>query len=221
LLDEFIDGFLGFALLVAKGDEAEDGIHLGFFEGIMGTLGGAGGLPGIDDADFVFEFEDDALGGLGADAFDAGEGFDVVANDGVFEVGDGHAAEDGKGHLGSDTGDAVDEEAEEVAFVCAEEAVEGMIAFGDVVMGEEGDFSAGMGKFVEGGERDQEGVADAADIDDGMVRHGGVKEATDEGDHGEMKAGDGEGCKGIEGSEGCGGAGGKKCSVLSREGFWL
>lgn len=117
LFGQLVDGFDGFGLFVAECDEAEDGVGLGFLLWIVGTLGGAGGLPGIDDADFVFQFEHDVLGGLASDAFDAGEGFYIAADDGVFEGGDGHAAEDAEGHLGADAGDAVHEEAEEIALV--------------------------------------------------------------------------------------------------------
>ena len=117
LFGEFVDGFDGFGLFVAEGDEAEDGVGLGLLFWIVSAFGGAGGLPGIHDADFVLELEDDALGGFATDAFDAGEGFHIAADDGVLEGGDGHAAEDAEGHLGADAGDAVHEEAEEISLV--------------------------------------------------------------------------------------------------------
>lgn len=154
LFCQLVDGFDGFGLFVAEGDEAEDGICLGFLFGVVGAFGGAGGLPGIDDADFVFEFEHDAFGGLATDAFDAGEGFYIAADDGVFEGGDGHAAEDAEGHLGADAGDAVHEEAEEIALVWSDEAEEGVVAVGDVVVGEELYFFTGLRELVEGGEGD-------------------------------------------------------------------
>lgn len=193
---EVVDGFDGFGLFVAEGNEAEDGVGLGFLLGVVGAFGGAGGLPGIDDADFVFEFEHDAFGGLAADAFDAGEGFYITADDGVFEGCHGHAAEDAEGHLGADAGDAVHEEAEEVALVGGDEAEEGVVAVGDVVVGEELHLFTGLREFVESGEGDEDEVAYAIDINGGTVRESFGEEAAKEGDHAGMKAGGREGASG-------------------------
>lgn len=196
LFGEFVDGFDGFGLFVAEGDEAEDGVGLSFLLWIVSAFGGAGGLPGIDDADFVLELEHDAFGGFAADAFDAGEGFHIAADDGVFEGGDGHAAEDAEGHLGADAGDAVHEEAEEIALVCSDEAKEGVVAIGDVVVGEKLHFFTGMRELVEGGEGDEDEVAHAIDVDGGTVRESFGEAAAKKSDHAGMKAGRCEGASG-------------------------
>lgn len=55
-------------MLVAEGDEGELGVC-----GLAADLAGGGVLPCVCDADFVFELEDDALGGFFPDAFALGE----------------------------------------------------------------------------------------------------------------------------------------------------
>jgi len=101
LLDGF-DGFVGIDLFIPEGDEGEDGVVEEDFGG-RGGVGGAGGFPSGGDADFVLELDDDALGGLFADAFGAGEGGGVAADDGGFEAGDADAAEDVEGSLWPDS----------------------------------------------------------------------------------------------------------------------
>ena len=61
--------FVGVDLFVTEGDEGEHGVGDPGFLGSW-SVGGAGGFPGRGDADFVLEFDDDALGRLFADAFD-------------------------------------------------------------------------------------------------------------------------------------------------------
>lgn len=57
------DGFAGVDLFVTEGDECEFCIG-----GLRCDLAGCGVLPGIGDADFVLELEDDALGSFFSDA---------------------------------------------------------------------------------------------------------------------------------------------------------
>ena len=127
-LNEFLDGglgvfvadgadaFVGFGLLVAEGDEGEDGVVDVLLFGSEALLGG-GGFPGGGDADFVAELDDDALGGLFADALDAAERGDVAGDDESAELDGGAAVKDGEGELGADAADVVDEEEEEVALL--------------------------------------------------------------------------------------------------------
>ena len=63
------DGFVGLGLLVAEGDEGEDGVVDVLFLGREALLR-RGGFPCGGDADFVAQFDDDALGGFFADALD-------------------------------------------------------------------------------------------------------------------------------------------------------
>ena len=138
-VEDPFEGFLGFGLFVAEIDECEHDVVGGGVAGGDGLGWGGGVFPCGGDADLVFEFEDDAFGGFFADPADFGEGGGVAADDVAFEVGDAHAAEDGEAHFGADAGDALHEEAEEVAFVVGGEAVEGLFLFADVEVDEEFD----------------------------------------------------------------------------------
>ena len=125
---------MGVGLFVAEGDEGEDGVvELGLGGG--GGVGGAGDLPGGGDADFVFEFDDDALGSFFADAFGFGEEGGVAGDDGGFELEDADAGEDVEGGLWADAADVGGEEAEEVALGGGGEAVEDVGVFADLEVG--------------------------------------------------------------------------------------
>ena len=125
---------MGVGLFVAEGDEGEDGVvELGLGGG--GGVGGAGGLPGGGDADFVFQLDDDALGGFFADAFGFGQKGGVAGDDGGFELEDADAGEDVEGGLWADAADVGGEEAEEVALGGGGEAVEDVGVFADLEVG--------------------------------------------------------------------------------------
>ncbi len=182
-VEDAFEGFLGFWLFVAEIDEGEHDVVGGGVAG-GGWLGWGGGVfPCGGDADLVFEFEDDAFGGFFADPADFGEGGGVAADDVAFEVGDAHAAEDGEAHFGSDAGDALHEEAEEIAFVVGGEAVEGLFLFADVEVDEEFDRLACGREFVVGADGDEDLVADAGDVDGDAVREAFREVAAQEGDH--------------------------------------
>lgn len=83
---ERFDGFECVHLFVSEGDQGKNGVVHFVFPGIWCVLIG-GGFPSGGDADFIFQFENDAFGGFFADAFDLGEGFDVTGDDSGFEAG--------------------------------------------------------------------------------------------------------------------------------------
>jgi hypothetical protein len=179
-VEGFFYGFLGVGLFVAEGDEGEDGV-VGVGDGAGGVF--AGGFPSGGNADFVFEFKDDAFGGFFAEAGDFGEERDVVFDDGDFELVDAHAAEDGHGEFGADAGDAIEEEAEEVAFFIGGEAVEGVFVFADVEVGEDADLVAGFADGIDAGEGDEEFVSDAVDIDGDAIGEAMDEGSAEESDH--------------------------------------
>ena len=125
------DGFVRIDLFVAEGDEREDGVVDLHFLGARGVRG-AGGFPCGGDAEFVFEFDDDALGGFFPDAFGLGEERGVAGDDGGFEGADGGAAEDIKGGLRADAADVSDEQSEEIALGGRHEAVKDVRVFADL-----------------------------------------------------------------------------------------
>jgi hypothetical protein len=64
-----------------------------------------------------------------------------------------------------------------------------------MVVGEQLDLSAGMGQFVESGKRDVGLIADAVYIDGDLIGERVGKNAADESDHVQMKAGVAHRCK--------------------------
>ena len=178
-VEHVAEGFAGIDLFVAEGEEGQFGVGGG-----GGDLACGGVLPGVGDADFVLQFEDDAFGGFFSEAADAGEFGDIAVDHAGLEAGDWHAAEDGEGDGGADAADAVDQHEEEVAFFLGGEAVERVGAFADVEVGAEVDVDAFRGvEVVEGGEGDHDFVAHAVDIDDESVGVGFDDGAADSCDH--------------------------------------
>ena len=165
------DGIVGFDLFEAEGHEGEDGV-VDFLVGGRKAASGAEGLPCAGGADLVLEFDDDAFGGFFTDAGDLGEGFDVAIGDSAAQGGDVHAAEDVEGDFGADTADGVNEQAEHVALGGSHETVEdmGILANGEV--SEEVDIAAGRGEFIVRGKGDEDIVADAVDLNDGVSGEG-------------------------------------------------
>ncbi len=163
------DGGVGVGLFVAQGKEGQDGVVEAQGVGAGGVLGG-GDLPGGGDAEFVFQFEHDALGGFLADAGDFGEEAAVAVDDGGLEVAHAHAAQDGQPELGADAGDVVDEEAEEVALGGGHEAIEDVGVFAHLQMRQNPDRLAIGREFVKTRQGDEHLVADAMNIDNDLRR---------------------------------------------------
>ncbi len=176
------DRLVGIDLFVTEGDEGEDGVGDARFLG-GGGEGGAGGFPGGGDADFVLQFDDDALGGFFADAFGFGEQAGVAIHDGGFEVRDADAAEDVEGGLRSDAADVVDQQAEEVALGGAHEAEEDVGVFADLEVGEDFEGGADGGQFVVAGKRNGDMIPDSMNIHDDMRGQRLDQRAFEKGDH--------------------------------------
>ncbi len=172
-----LDGALGDGAGVAEVDEGGEGVVAG-----GAVVGGGCGGRGGHVVELVFEFEDDALGGLFADAGDAGEGGVVGGADGGDEAVGVDAAEHGDGELGADAGDG-EEFLEEALLLRLGEAEEGDLVLADVGV----DVQAGLGAFGrergEGGDADGGVVADAGALDDGLVGRFGEQAAAEESDH--------------------------------------
>ena len=81
--DGGFDGLLGDGAGVAEVDQGGEGVVAG--GAVVGATGGGGDGYG-EVVEFVFEFEDYALGGFFADAGDAGEGGVVAGADGGDEA---------------------------------------------------------------------------------------------------------------------------------------
>src|SRR5277367_3431773 len=97
-----------------------------------------------------------------------GEGGVVLgadSGDGALGV---ESAEDGHGELGADSGDG-DEALEEALLVAVDEAVEGEEVFAHLGVDVEGNFGPFGGKRGEGGDADDDVVANASGFDDGLA----------------------------------------------------
>ena len=161
-----VDGFLGGGAGIAEVDEGREGVFGGRSQGLTrGVLGGGCGKV----VEFVFELEDDTLGGFFADAGNFGEGGVVGGPDRVNETGPIDTGENSDGQFGSDAGDR-EELFEEAFFLRLGEAVEGELVFGDAGVDMEGCFHAFAREGGEGGNGDRHVVADASAVDDGLIR---------------------------------------------------
>jgi hypothetical protein len=137
---------------------------------------------GVDRHELVFEFEDDALGGLFADAGDADETWEVTAADGGDEFGSGEAGEDRDGEFRADAADG-DEAFEDGFFFRRGEAEEQECVFANVGVDAKGGGGALVWEGGEGGDGDLDVVADAGSFEDDLVRMLFEDGAAEVGDH--------------------------------------
>ena len=122
-----------FSLLVAEGDEGEDGVVDVLFLGREALLRG-GGFPRGGDADFITQLDNDPLGRFLADAFDFAEGCNVTRDDKPAKDDRCDDVENGQRQLRSNAADVVDEEKKEVALLGRGEAVKDMGVFANLKM---------------------------------------------------------------------------------------
>ena len=141
------------------------------------------GFPRGGDADLVAQLDDDALGGLLADALDFAQRGDVARDDEAAKDDRRDAVEHGERELRPDAADVVDEEEKEVALLRRGEAVEDVGVFADDEMREHFRFRAGLRELVVGRKRDVDVVADAARLDDEAHGQDFNDGAAQEGDH--------------------------------------
>ena len=169
------EGFSCLGGLVAEGGEGGDYL----------IEVGAGGDGDIAPLPFhlALQLQDEAAGGLLAEAVDPGEGGDVVGTDGAGEVSGGHGGEDGEGESRAHAGDA-DEHDEEVPLLQGGEAVEGQHLFPYVEVGVEADGLADGAEGANGGGRGEDFEAEGADVYGEGVVGDGFEVASETGDHG-------------------------------------
>ena len=129
---------------------------------------GGGGDRGGKVVEFVFQFEDYALGGFFADAGDAGKGGVISGTDGSDEAAGVDAAEDGDGQLGANAGDG-EELFEESLLLSFGESEERDLVLADVGVDVKRGLSALVGQRGEGGYADSDVVAYASALEDGLV----------------------------------------------------
>ena len=157
-----LDGFFGGGALVAEvGEGGEDVVY-----GCALDSGLDGGYGEV--VELVFEFDDEALGELFANAGDADELGVVLAANGLDGALGGEAAEYLDGQLGAYAADS-DESLEEAFFLAIEEAEEGDLVFADLGVDVEGGFRTDAGEGGEGGDGDDHVIADASGFDDGLA----------------------------------------------------
>jgi len=177
--DGGFDGLLGNGTSVAKVDQGGEGVVTG---GTVVRASGSGGDGDGEVIEFVFEFENDAFGGLLADARDAGEGGVVARANGGDEAIGTDAAQDSDRKLGADAGDG-EEFFEEALFLGLREAEEGKLVFADMCVDVEGDCAAFVRKGRVGGYADGYVVTYSGAFDDGLARGFGEKASAKMGDH--------------------------------------
>jgi len=173
---------VGLGLLEAKCDEGEDGVVellVGLVQGVLR----AAGFPGARRTDLVLQLDDNAFGGLPANAGYLRERLHVAVGDGAAQGGDVHSTEHIEGELRPDATDGVDEQPEHIALGGGHETIQhvGIFAHGEVR--EQMHVVPGRRQFVERGKRDERFVAHAMDLD-GDLRGQGINEfAAKKSDH--------------------------------------
>jgi hypothetical protein len=171
-------GGIGGALVVAEIDEG--GLHVGFDAG-----GGCGSwLFGFDGHGFkfVFQLHNHALSRFASDARNFGETSEIAAADGGDEFLDVHTGKDFEGQARANTGGAK-EKFEEMLFALGEKAVEREGVFADVSVDQERNLGVEFAKRGEGGKRNRDEIANAANIEDDLIGSFFEETAAEESDH--------------------------------------
>ena len=163
---ETLQGLLGFGCFVAESQKRQKSVLRVAGEGGRGTFRGGTAGEGVEGGEFVAKFENDSFGCFFAKTFEFGERGGVARGDGVPDGLRGGTGEDGEGGFGANPRDVMQEEAKEISFPGGEETVESMGVLTHDKVGEETDFFSRFGEVIEGGDGDEEFVADALAVDD-------------------------------------------------------
>ncbi len=123
------------------------------------------GIKRCGGIEFIAQLNDDALGGLLANAGDGGNALDVAAGNGVFKLMHRQAGKGTDGKPGTDTADG-EQVHEHVALVPGAKAVKLLIGCGNVVVDEQTTGSARLGELVIAAERYGHFVTYTADVED-------------------------------------------------------
>ena len=127
-------------------------------------------FPRRRHAQLVFQLEHDSLRRFFPEAADFRERRDVGVHDRAFEIAHAHSAQDGEREFRADPADVIDEQTKQIALGRGHEAVKNVRVFAHVQMGQNLHRLARRREFVVARERDENFVADAAHIDDGLGR---------------------------------------------------
>ena len=128
----------------------------------------AGGFPRARRADFVAQFNDDALGGFFADAGNLRKRFHVAACHRAAKCRHVHAAQNIQRRFRADAADAVDEQSEQIALRRRHETVKRVRILADDELSEQFHRLAGLRQFVERRQRNQHLVADTVHVHDDL-----------------------------------------------------
>lgn len=160
--DSLLDGFFSGRSLVAEIDEC--GKHV--IDGCALHDGWCGGDGEVFQ--FVFQFHNKALGELFAYAGNAGELGVILGADGLHGSFRRKAAKHLDGELGADAADG-DQPLEEALLFAVEEAEEGDLVVADLGVDVQRGLRADRGQRGEGGHGDDDVVAHARSLDDGLT----------------------------------------------------
>ena len=126
-----------------------------------GSLGRGTAGEGVEGGEFVAKFENDSFGCFFAKTFEFGERGGVPRGNGIANGLRGGSGEDGESGFGADPRDVMQKEAKEIPFPRGKETVKSMGVLTHDEVGEETDFFSRFGEVIEGGDGDEEFVADA------------------------------------------------------------
>ena len=172
----------GFGRAEAEVEQGGDGVRGGAAR--RRARSAAAGAEG-DAAGLVLQLVDDALGELGADALGAGDHRLVAARDGAVELVAGQRGEDGERDPGADALDR-GQQPEPVALVARWRSrpagwrprQTSISVWSTTSLADRAERGEGAGR---GGDE----IADAADVDHGMIGGEAVEQAAELGDHGD------------------------------------
>lgn len=149
--------------------ELDEGFEGDFFVGGDGQAGAewlathGHGVGGIHTAYFVFEFEDESLGGFGSYAFDSLDDTEIAADDGGFDLFDGERGEEHQTGSRSHTGDGGQEQ-EHFFLIFSPKPKQRMCIFFHMQVCKKPARLSDVGEQREGAQRDTQFVADALHV---------------------------------------------------------
>src|SRR5205814_2158038 len=119
-----------------------------------------------DDAELIFQLEHDSLRRFFSEPADLRERRDIGVDYGGLETFHAHSAQDRQRELRTNATDVVDQQSKQVAFGAGHEAVKDLRIFANVKMNQDLNWLSGSRQFVITRKRNENFVADAADVDD-------------------------------------------------------
>ena len=142
-----------------------------------------GCFPRRRHADPVLQFEDHSLRRFFPNAADLRKRRDIVVDHGSFEIVNAHSAQHRQCQFRPDAADVIDEQPKEIALRCRHESIENLSILAHVQMGENFNRLTNCRKFVIARERNENLVADPADVDRRLRRQRMRESAMKKSDH--------------------------------------